>query len=498
MATASVPDFPPLTRDVAADACVVGAGVAGLTTTYLLARNGLSVVVLDADDVGGAQTRRTTAHLSNAIDDRYTEIERTHGGRGARLAADSHTAAIDRIESIVAAEEIDCAFERLDGYLFTAPDEPRDVLDRELAAARRAGLGDVDFVPRAPLDDFDTGPCLKFPRQAQLHPLKYVAGLAQAVRRAGGGLFAGTRATAVRGGSDARVETAAGPTVSAGSVVVATNSPVNDRLVIHTKQGPYLTYVIGLRVPRGGVRTALYWDTADPYHYVRLYTPPAGDGDAVLIVGGEDHRTGQATDQADRYDRLEAWARERFPRAGEVAYRWSGQVLEPIDGLAFIGRNPLDAANVYVATGDSGMGMTHGTIAGLLLTDLILGRDNPWAELYDPARRRVGAAGEYTRENANVAGQYADWLADGDGDSPSRIALGSGAVLRTGVLGKAAVYRDSQGALHAHSAVCRHLGCILRWNDFEKTWDCPCHGSRFAVDGTVLQGPAVHRLERKP
>jgi nitrite reductase/ring-hydroxylating ferredoxin subunit len=353
-------------------------------------------------------------------------------------------------------------------------------------AARRAGLADVESLPRAPLPGFDTGPCLRFPLQGQFHPLKHLAGLARATRQAGGQFFSAAHAEEIRGGSPARVSTRAGPTVTAGAVVVATNSPVNDRMAIHSKQAPYLTYVIGARVPHGSVPKALYWDTLDPYHYVRLQ-------DDLLLVGGEDHKTGQADDQARRYSCLEAWARERFPGMRQVEYHWSGQVLETIDGLAFVGRNPLDAANVFLATGDSGMGMTHGTIAGLLLRDLILGRPNPWAALYDPSRKRVGAASEFYKVNVNVMGQYADGLADGDAPSADAIPAGSGAVLRGG-LGKMAVYRDERGGLHVRSAVCRHLGCIVHWNDAEKTWDCPCHGSRYGRFGTALNGPANQDL----
>jgi Rieske Fe-S protein len=213
----------------------------------------------------------------------------------------------------------------------------------------------------------------------------------------------------------------------------------------------------------------------------------------VLIVGGEDHKTGQAGDHEERYARLEAWARERFPMIQGVEFRWSGQVLETIDGLAFLGRNPLDEPNVFIATGDSGMGMTHGTIAGMLLTDLILGRENPWATLYDPARKTLRAIGEFARENLNVLAQYADWLTPGDVSSPEEVRPGTGAVVRRG-LAKVAVYRDEQGVLHERSAACPHLGCVVGWSDAEKTWDCPCHGSRFDRYGRVLNGPANRDL----
>ena len=225
----------------------------------------------------------------------------------------------------------------------------------------------------------------------------------------------------------------------------------------------------------------------DPYHYVRLQAE--SDGTEILIVGGEDHKTAQADDADARYARLEEWARERFPAIESVEFRWSGQVMEPVDGVAFIGRNPLDAHNVYIATGDSGQGMTHGTIAGILLTDLIVGRECSWAALYDPSRVTLGSAGEFAKENINVAAQYADYVTGGDVSSTDEIAQGTGAIIRRG-LTKVAAYRDDTGTLHELSAVCTHLGCIVAWNSSEKTWDCPCHGSRFDSYGRVFQGPA--------
>jgi Rieske Fe-S protein len=274
--------------------------------------------------------------------------------------------------------------------------------------------------------------------------------------------------------------------VTARAVVVATNTPVNDRVAIHTKQAPYMTYVVGLRVPKGSVERGLYWDVQDPFHYVRLQSLAGGSD--CLIVGGEDHKTGQADATSQRHARLEAWARERFPAVESLAYTWGGQVMETLDGLAFIGRNPGDA-NVYVATGDSGVGLTHGTIAGMLLTDLILGRPNPWIELYDPSRKVPLAAGRFLRENVNVAAQYADWVTPGDADSAREIPFDSGAIVRRGAA-KVAVYRDGHGKAHALSAVCPHLGCVVQWNGAEKTWDCPCHGSRFDKLGKVVNGPA--------
>lgn len=489
----SIPDHGPLNGNIEADVCIVGAGIAGLTTAYLLAKEGKSVVVLDDGEIGGTMTSRTTAHLANALDDRYYELERLHGEEGARIAAASHTAAIDEIERIVISEGIECEFERLDGYLFVPPGESTKELEDELAACHRAGLQGVEWAERAPFEDFDSGKCIRFRDQAQFHPIKYLAGLAKAIRERGGKLHSGTHATVIEGGGPARVETDLGRTVTAGAVVVATNTPINDRVVMHTKQGPYVTYVAGIRVPRGAVTKALYWDTPDPYHYVRLTNDPDDAESEILIVGGEDHKTGQADDTDERFLRLEHWTRERFPAAGEVGYKWSGQVMEPIDGMAYIGRNPWDDENVYIATGDSGNGMTHGTIAGILLTDLISGRKNDWEKLYDPSRTPARAPIEFVKENVNVAAQYADLVTGGDVSSPDEIEPGQGAVIREG-LKKFAVYKDPSGRIHKISAVCTHLGCIVDWNTTEKSWDCPCHGSRFDAHGKVFQGPANSNL----
>jgi glycine/D-amino acid oxidase-like deaminating enzyme/nitrite reductase/ring-hydroxylating ferredoxin subunit len=499
LASVQPPSRPPLAGDLRADVGVVGAGIAGLSTAYLLTRAGFSVVVVDAGPIGGGQSGRTTAHLSNAIDDLYQTIERLHGPDGARRAAESHTQAIDRIEAITREEAIACDFERLDGFLFAGPGEPPDVLRRELEAARAAGLGNVELVGRAPLA-FDTGPALRFPRQAQFHVLKYLTGLAEAFERRGGRIFCETRATSLTGGSPARVATPRG-TITCRAIVAATNTPIVSRVLIHARQAAYQTYVIGAVVRRDSVLRALYWDTEDPYHYVRLHTVPAGaaggTGDEpvdLLIVGGEDHKTGQANDADTRWARLEAWARPRFPTIERIAFRWSGEVMEPVDRLALIGRNPNDADNVFIATGDTGMGMTHGTIAGMLLTDMIAGRPNPWARLYDPARLRPRAAPSFVAEAANMAAQYGEWLTPGQVRSINDVPPGSGAVMRRG-LTKVALYRDETGELSERSAVCPHLGCIVAWNQAERTWDCPCHGSRFDCHGRVLNGPANRDLD---
>ena len=490
MHTVEVPLYAPLREDITVDVCVVGAGIAGLTTAYLLACAGKKVAVLDRGIVGGGNTCRTTAHLSNVIDDRYSWLEKIRGESGSKLAYESHTAAIEQIAAIVRDERIECDFERLGGYLFLSPHHGEDLLDKELAAAQRAGFSAAEKLPAAPVAGL--GKCLHFPEQAQFHALKYMAGLCRGISRQGGRIFTHSAVAEVKGGDQPSVITTDKVTVTCGAVVIATNSPITDRVAMHTKQAPYMTYVVGLRVEPGTIPRGLYWDTQDPYHYVRLQWVPGRDGGPphdVLIVGGEDHKTGQAEDGERRFAELEKWAREHFPGVGEVTDRWSGMVFESIDGLAFIGKDPGGGVNTYVATGDSGMGMTHGTIAGMLIRDLVLARDNPWVELYDPSRKPLRAAGEFIKENVNVGVQYAKWALPGEVRSLDEIKPGTGA-LYLGGLKKLAVYRDNQGELHACSAHCPHLGGPVNWNPTEHTWDCTCHGSRFDAHGKVINGPA--------
>src|SRR5437764_13333803 len=400
----------PLAEDLTTDVCIVGAGIAGVTTAYLLARERKNVVLIDDGPVGGGMTGRTTAQFVTLVDDGYDKTEKILGGEFSRLCAESQAAAIDRVESIINAEKIDCDFERVDGYLFLPPRGSVTNLKCELEAAQRAGLRDIERVDRMPFGKFNTDGVLRVPRQAQFHPLKYLNALAQKIVDLGGRIFTGTRVVEVKDGDRVEVKTSDGHTITARAAVVATNCPINDRLVIHSKQAPYATYVVGLRV-KGEVERAMLWDTAMtaeeekkkvgpiPYHYVRFAREEKGD---VLIVGGEDHKSGQASDCEQRFAKLERWARDHFPFVGDVTDRWSGQVMEPVDGVADIGKNPGDN-NVYVVTGDSGNGMTHGTIAGMMIVDLIAGRESPWPKLYDPARKTLKQAviAHYIAENTN-------------------------------------------------------------------------------------------------
>ena len=492
--------FKPLRGNLSTDVVIIGAGISGLTTAYCLAKSGKKVVVVDDGFVGSGETGRTTAHVSNALDDRYSEIEKLHGSDGAKLAADSHTAAIGFIESTAMAEGIDCDFKRLNGYLFLHSTDTKENLLKEFEATHRAGIQTewLESVSGITLED---GPCIKFPHQGQFHPLKYLAGLTNALLKLGGEIYTETRISSIQ---ENEVKTSNEFAITAEHIVVATNSPINDLFTMHTKQYPYRTYVIGVLVPRDAIEAALWWDTGDqdsewssmPYHYVRLQ-PYSQDFD-LLICGGEDHKTGQEDEDdltaTERFDRLENWLRKRFDRCGQVLYRWSGQVMEPLDAMGYIGRNPGNK-EIYIVTGDSGNGITHGTIAGMLINDLIMGRENPWEKLYDPGRISLQVTGEYIQEAAGMVAQYGDYMSKGDIQSPAELQVGKGAILGSG-LKKYAVYKDEGGVTHQYSAVCPHLGCIVQWNELEKSFDCPCHGSRFTCEGKLINGPAKTDLKR--
>lgn len=486
-----LPVFPVLHKNISADICVVGAGISGLTTAFLLQNEGKSVVVVDAWELGAGETGRTTAHLTAVLDDRFFNLEKVFGEENARLAADSHKAAIDRIEALVKENQIECDFERLDGYLVALSAEQEENLKKEMDACSRAGFRNHELLSKVPMPNIKAGPALRFPEQAVFNITKYMQGLAKAFQERGGQIFTGTRIVEVKGGKKPFAKTDDGYRIEAEAVVVATNTPINDRVKMHTKQAAYRTYVVAFKIPKDTYTSFLLWDMPDPYHYARIVR---GDNEDFLVVGGEDHKTGQSNDAESRYKKLEEWSQNHFTVLGPVAFRWSGQVMEPVDYLAFIGHNPMDK-NVYIVTGDSGNGMTHGTLAGMLITDLIQGRSNPWEKLYDPERKSLETAPTYLKENANVVGcMVSDWVAPSEVSKLEDIPENEGAIMREGV-SKVAVFKDEEGSLHKCSAVCTHLGCVVQWNSGEKSWDCPCHGSRFDTEGSILNGPAIKPLE---
>jgi glycine/D-amino acid oxidase-like deaminating enzyme/nitrite reductase/ring-hydroxylating ferredoxin subunit len=485
------PDAARLDGNKTCDTVIVGSGIAGLSTAYELAIKGQKVIVVDRGPIAGGVTARTTAHLAPLCDDLTSEMIKLRGEDISRAFYQSQAAAIDRIEAIQKKEGIACDFRRLDGYLFQALGTDSQMIDDELDAVRKVGAP-VHRLVGVALAGCSQQHVLRYPRQAAFHPLKYLQGLAEKITARGGEFFAGTVVTAVEEDGDSWVIVKTGNgTIRAAAAVVATNSPISHRFALHTKMAPYRSYAMAFEIRRGVLPDALYWDTLDPYHYVRLQP---GDKSDHVIVGGADHKTGEADDADVRFEAIEAWARNLIPKLGEGTHRWSGQLLDTIDYAAFIGRDPGNR-NIYVHTGDSGQGITHGVVGGLINSALILGEDAKWTEVYEPSRKTPSAIGNFLKENVTAVKNFAEYLAPGELSAVDDLKPGHGAIVRQGV-SKIAAYRDESGELYTRSAACSHLGCHLHWNSFETCWDCPCHGSQFAADGTAINAPAVTALAK--
>jgi glycine/D-amino acid oxidase-like deaminating enzyme/nitrite reductase/ring-hydroxylating ferredoxin subunit len=476
-------EYPPLTGDQRVDVAVVGAGITGLTAARLLVREGKRVAVLDQGRVGSGTTGGTTAHVTQVPDLRYHQLRSKWGADDLRVVVDSTRAALERIAAFVEEDAIDCDFTRIPAFLYTEHQDEVSKLEEEVQAANEAGMP-ASLVRETPLP-FPVAAAVRYEDQARFHPLSYVASLARTVHRNGGRIYENTRVVEVEAGEPCRVRTERG-TLLADSVLFATHTPAGFSL-LHAELEPYRSYVVGAHLRQGTPPDGLFFDTEDPYNYTRR------QGD-LLIVGGKDHKTGEDGKPEESYRELEEYVRRRWDVAS-IDYRWSAQFYDPPDGLPMIGR-AVTSQQVFVATGYSGVGMVFGTLGGMLLADFALERENPWAEVYRPSRIKPLAAGPQVLKMNLEAGVafVKDRLTTHKVETLTEIPPGEGRVVE--VNGKrTAVYRDESGAAHAVSAVCTHAGCLVHWNSAEKSWDCPCHGSRFAIDGGVLEGPAVKGLE---
>ncbi len=491
--------FSPLSRDIETDVVIVGGGMSGVSIAYEMTNRGYSVVLIEDGSLGSGETGRTTAHLSSALDDRYYSLQSLLGKENAKLAYESHQSAIDYIEKIVQKENISCDFKRVPGYLIPHASDRVENIVKEFEAAKECGA-QVELVNEVPGLIIQPLKAIKFKNQGQFHPLKYLFGLAEIIQARGGKIFTNTHADKIEGNT---VITSNEHKIEADYIVVATNSPINSKFVVPMIQYSYRTYAIAALIEKGKLPSVLWWDTGDmnedsdtpPYHYVRTQEYNAESD--LLIIGGEDHKTGIMNDdtESERFGRLESWARERF-EIQRVIYKWSGQVLEPYDGMAFIGKNIADKDNTFISTGDSGHGMTHSVIAAMLIPDLIQGVENVWESLYKPGRVNLKATKIAFKEIFNTLINYYK----NKPDSPEVSELESLPVNKARIVEykghKAGVFKDENGEIHVVSATCTHMGCIVSWNNIENTWDCPCHGSRFTITGEVINGPANAALER--
>jgi glycine/D-amino acid oxidase-like deaminating enzyme/nitrite reductase/ring-hydroxylating ferredoxin subunit len=480
--TTDAGDFPPLAGDDRADVVVVGAGITGLTTARLLVEQGAAVIVIDAGSLAAGATGYTTAKVTSLHGLTYGPLVDSFGEDRARLYGEANEASIEEVARLVALDGIDCAFERRAHVVYTTDAASADSVTQEAEVAARLGLPAAAWTPTEL--PFDVAAAVRFENQAQFHPRAYCLGLAAAITGAGGRIFSHTRARHVDG-DDRAVVTDHGE-LRADAVVVATHLPIKEMGGFFARTEPMRSYAMAVTV-EGDRPDDMYISVDTPTRSLRT----AGDH---LIVGGEGHKVGEPHDTTEHYDNLERWAREHFD-VRSVDYRWSAQDWKGADGVPYIGRMPGHDEGVFVATAFKKWGMTHGTVAAMIIRDLIGGRSNSWLEVYDSTRiaPKQSIKG-FIKENVSAMKHLiGDRLAEGKRDDVDRLAPGEGAVVRIGT-DEIAAYRDDEGVVHTLSAVCTHLGCLVSFNPAERSWDCPCHGSRFTATGEVLEGPAVDDL----
>ncbi|HEV2707288.1 MAG TPA: FAD-dependent oxidoreductase [Pyrinomonadaceae bacterium] len=490
LATTPETNYTTMTGDVTVDVAVLGGGITGIATAYQLKQSGMTVAVLDAGRIVESVTGNTTAKVTSLHGLIYDKLISDFGEEQARLYGEAQEAAKEKIASLVARLGIDCDFRRASAYTYTLDEGEREQIEREVNAAKRLGLPasyteqtDLPFAVRA---------AIRFDNQAQFHPRKYLLALAELIPGDGSHIFEQTRALDIEEGEPCVVKTSGG-TVRARSVVLATHFPYHDPNIYFASMYPTRSYVLGCRL-NGPVPQGMYVSTGTPHNSIR--NNPY-DGGEIVMLGGEHHKTGQGGDTRERYQRLEEWARANFD-IQSIEFRWSTQDNNTVDGVPYIGKLSAGSNHLYVATGFKGWGMTNSHVAAMLLSDLIAGRENRWAEVFAPSRfKPVTSARDFIRENMNVVKEFmGDRISAPELDDTAKIPKGGGQVVKHN--GEhVAVYKDDSENLYACSAVCTHMGCIVHWNSAERSWDCPCHGSRFNYDGKVIQGPANKDLEPK-
>jgi glycine/D-amino acid oxidase-like deaminating enzyme/nitrite reductase/ring-hydroxylating ferredoxin subunit len=489
LATAEVDEFPALEGDIQVDVAVVGAGITGVSVAHFLKREGKSVALLEMRRIGLGTTGNTTAKLTVGHSLVYAKLFSTHGAETARLYAESNREAISQMDTLATELGIDCDWESASNYVYTESSGRLDTLEEELDAMRRAGI--LAELTRETDLPFPVAGAIRVDDQAQFHPLKYLAGLVARIPGDGSHVFEQTRATGVKSGETASVETSSGR-VLARHVVVATQLPFLDRGLFFAKAHPQKSFAVSAEVDEARAPRGMYISIDEPTRSIR--SAPSGKGNRHLIVGGESRRPGDEQNDEDAYRALEEFTHAEFGVASEL--HWSAHDYIPADGLPYIGRLRRGDERIHVATGFAKWGLTKGTIAARIITDAIVGRSNPWAALYDTRRWTPRASAKsLAAENGRVARRFvADRIR-----SPSageQLAPGEGAVMRAG-LRHQAVYRDESGKTHVLTARCPHLGCLVAWSEADKTWECPCHGSRFTAEGSLLQGPAATGLVRQ-
>lgn len=477
--------YPKLNVDLIVDVAIIGGGITGITCAYYLAKAGKRVALIEKDNLGGGESGYTTAFITYVVDTYLHELTKTFDGQTAKGIWRSGQLIIDEIENIVQTESINCDFMRCPAYIYTRYFEGYKILEKEASLA-----GQFKFPVELRQDKIavpSTG-YLKVPDQAKFEPLIYILGLAEKAVANGALIYENTKAERLEGEFNMTIATSSGK-ITAKDIVVATHSPIDNRYEFPTRLYPYQSYVLEASIPSGKLEEALYWDTEKPYNYFRV--DKYEDHDRI-ILGGGDHRTGKEGSQKNlQHSKLEEYLRTVLPDTKyEILRRWSGQILETADGIPYIGKSLLNSHH-WVSTGYAGNGMTYGTLGARIISDQILGIENPWSHLY--STKRVKGVGSMTKLGAEYVGERVIQQMKRKNDDLNTIKPNTGKIIN--INGHdAAVYKPEVGDPVVLSAACTHLGCNVDWNETEETWDCPCHGSRFHKDGTVRNGPAIKPL----
>ncbi len=483
--------FPQLNQDIEVDVVVVGAGITGLTTAYLLYQHNLKVAVVEQENVGKGTTGSSTGNLYAPIDERLFTIESKHDEKTMREVAASRTAATDLIEKIARDLNIDCDFVRAPWHLFengSHPGEDKKVI-QEFEAAKKIGLPTSNQIPAnfpLPVNTITT-----IANQAQFNPLKYVQGIATFLKSTACEIYEQTRVVEVKDGKTCEVITNRG-SIKAKKVVMATHTP-KGIYGVHTAMQVKREYAMAVKLRDGLPAPGIYWHALGSQQYsIRPYKNEEGE---FLIVLGEPHKVGEKENNETCFEKIEAYIRKHF-NVEKIVYKWAAQNYKPADNIPYIGSTPLER-NIYIATGFAADGLVYGTLAGMIISDLIAGKENKWGEIYDPKRFTPAAsATSFIKENFTVAKHLLkDYIFYGKADALQEIKPGEGKTIKLDNE-RLAAYRDESGTIHTVSAICPHMGCVVHWNQAEKSWDCPCHGSRFSTDGKVLEGPAIHDLAK--
>ena len=490
--TSKAQPFPVLSSDLRVDVAIVGGGIVGVMAATFLEQAGKTVCVLEAGRVLEGVTGHTTAKVTSLHTLVYDELIGKFGEDKAHLYGESNQAAIEIIRQMCQEHELECELSETSAYTYTMNDDYVSKIEKEVEAALSLGLP-AEYQDEIPLP-FPVKAAVRFTGQAEFHPRKFLLPLIGAIPGNGSHVFENTRVVDVEEGNPCRVLTRSGNTVTAQDVIVATNMPIINKGLFFARAEPSRGYALAMDAPEERVPEGMYINVGAPTHSVR---PAPHDGRRVLILAGEGHHVGEGGKHREHWDRLEGWARKDLG-ATRVVYRWSTQDYYSLDKVPFIGKMQPGSDHLYTATGFSAWGMTNGVVSGRLLADLITDVPNPWAELYNPNRINVKSLPSFVKKGGHDAKRLiGDRLKSGlDRELTSELSPGDGAVFEVNGE-KVAVHRGDDGTLRPLSAVCTHLGCIVSWNDAERSWDCPCHGSRFAADGAVLQGPAIDALEEK-